>query len=687
MFCTIGFLENSFLQFFVLFSDTRILMIPSKGDSDRDSYKPLVGNPSAPPPHPPSFAMSRASSSLSGRNNIREPQGGAGGISSTSLDHIESVIDSGFPVVQEFERGVVDFVQGSQSTVDLSDLQDPISFSGKAIGFLGSLVACSTLIGIPYVLSCITLVKRGEIALLQSYDGSMRVLGEGLHSPLLTFACSIRKAKMTDNLIQSGIISILRVTPGNVGLGLSNGIPKILLPGMHVINDPLFEFKGTASMTDLHISVGCVHLITVPMGQVGLCSVNSTPHFLEQGRHHINNQGFRWLGFHSSTDEHIACGSKHRVIVPNGKLGLAWDCGQAVILEPQKVYNIDSPTWSYVNSVPITTQVIFHGGIKVITVREGFSGISFDDGKMTVLPPGRHFLTKTTHIFSGFLSTGQQTLSIAQVTSMSSDNVGLRFDAAITVQVTDPAKAVTMLANLGGDSRIEFDPKNMYSAIVQKAKIALAIIVGNNRLNNPKRVKTIMGDKATAVDSGDDTPNATSGFNRNNHRDDDPVDEGSFKQVVHDTFLSNFALSMSRDCGVNVVDFSVEDVQFTDPELATALARGAVARTDLVKAEIDLQVKRTMALADQQGEILRAQGKAQAIAILAEAEASRIKKVDQAMSNVCAATQQRELVLAASSVMENSGSSLILANSIGDVSSMLGASMMSKAVKNGGLLS
>jgi hypothetical protein len=271
-------------------------MVPSKGGNDRDSYRPLVGNPSAPPSilPPPSSNMMSRSNAYSGRNNntsaLRDTQGGAGGIFS-NLDHVESVIDSGFPVVQEFERGVVDFVQGSQSTVDLSELQDPISTVGKAIGFFGSLLACSTLIGIPYVLSCITLVKRGEIALLQSYDGSMRVLGEGLHSPMLTFACSVRKAKMTENCIQSGIISILRVTPGNIGLGLSNGIPKILLPGMHVINDPLFEFKGSASMTDLHISVGCVHLITVPMGQVGLCSVNSTPHFLEQGRHHINNQG------------------------------------------------------------------------------------------------------------------------------------------------------------------------------------------------------------------------------------------------------------------------------------------------------------------------------------------------------------------------------------------------------------
>lgn len=38
-------------------------------------------------------------------------------------------------------------------------------------------------------------------------------------------------------------------------------------------------------------------------------------------------------------------------------------------------------------------------------------------------------------MFYGFLGTGQETLPINEVTGMSRDNVGLCFDAAITVQV------------------------------------------------------------------------------------------------------------------------------------------------------------------------------------------------------------------------------------------------------------
>jgi regulator of protease activity HflC (stomatin/prohibitin superfamily) len=427
-------------------------------------------------------------------------------------------------------------------------------------------------------------------------------------------------------------------------------------------------------MTDSHISLGCLHIITVPTGQVGLCTVNSTAHFLEQGRHHINNPCFRWVGHRMSTEEHIECGSKHRVIVPAGKLGLAWDRGQAVILEPERIYNIDSATWSYAGSVPITQLVIQHGGFKVVTVREGFAGIAFEDGKLTVLPHGRHVLTKTTHSFSGFLSTGQMTLSVAQITSMSSDNVGLRFDAAITVQVVDPAKAVTMLANLGGASGDVFDPKFLYTAIVQKAKLALSIIVGNNRLNNPKRARAMVGDHGehAASEAPADTPSAA------RDADPSPVDEGSFKQVVHDVFLANFAASMKRDCGVAIIDFSVEDVQFTDPELSTALARGAVARTDLIKAEIDMEVRRTQAQSEQQAEVLRAEGRAKAISIIADAEASRIRKLDQAMSAVSAASQQRELVLAAAEVVGKTQSTLFLADSMSSVNNMLGAQMMAQ---------
>lgn len=156
----------------------------------------------------------------------------------------------------------------------------------------GIVLSTCTIIGIPYVLSKMTLVKKGEIALVQYINGSMRVLGQGLHL-LETFGTNIRIAALTDNRIESGVLHILRVLPGYVGLATANGNPMILLPGRHLINDPLFEYKGEAEMTKAHIEVGTLHIITVPKGQVGLCTVDATSHFLEPGRHHINNPRFR----------------------------------------------------------------------------------------------------------------------------------------------------------------------------------------------------------------------------------------------------------------------------------------------------------------------------------------------------------------------------------------------------------
>jgi hypothetical protein len=76
--------------------------------------------------------------------------------------------------------------------------------------------------------------------------------------------------------------------------------------------------------------------------------------------------------------------------------------------------------------------------------------------------------------------------------------------------------------------------------------------------------------------------------------------------------------------------------------------------------------------------VLTAEGRAQALLIMAEAEAARIRKLDEAMNSVCAATQQRELVLAAGEVVGKSQSTLILANSLNDVSGMLGANQLAR---------
>lgn len=396
----------------------------------------------------------------------------------------------------------------------------------------------------------------------------------------------------------------------------------------------------------------------------------------------------------------------------------------------------------------VTESVIVHGRLKLVTVKEGTVGISYDDGKLVILPPGLHKLEKPTHSLAGFLSCGQSVLPITEVQSMTSDNVGIAFDAAVSIRVVDPAKAVTMLCT-SVDTATQFRVKTMHDTIIQQAKLALSIIIGNNRLNSSFKAttRTARGaakplfasdaslDKQAPLVASTAAGSAAGAASGGAGTSDDPVaadgesGDTSFKQHVHDVFMHAFSEQMERDCGIAVLDMSIEDIkvrlaraptrhcvvpsalhdtahstfaamlcswlQIVNAELARAMAQGAVARTSLIKSQIDTEVSRTQAMAEQQAEILRAEGKARAlrltaaaeaertrlaadaeahrISAVAAAEAARIKTLDEALAAASAISQQREIVRASGEVLRESKTSLLLAHSTSDVASLLGA--------------
>ena len=65
----------------------------------------------------------------------------------------------------------------------------------------------------------------------------------------------------------------------------------------------------------------------------------------------------------------------------------------------------------------------------------------------------RATLSSVTHAFAGFLPTGQQTFQLASVDGMTSDNVGLQFDAAVCVQIVDATKAIMTLSTTAASAR------------------------------------------------------------------------------------------------------------------------------------------------------------------------------------------------------------------------------------------
>ena len=181
--------------------------------------------------------------------------------------------------------------------------------------------------------------------------------------------------------------------------------------------------------------------------------------------------------------------------------------------------------------------------------------------------------------------------------------------------------------------------------------MALSIIIGNNKLNQSFESTQKKPITVVVEDQKDDTENPES-------------IASSFKQHVHDVFMLQFTSNM-ESCGIRVIDMSIEDVEITNEMLAKAMARGAVAATDLEKTRLE-----------QVAAVTAAEGKSRAMNILATAEANRIKTLDEAMSNISKVTQQRELIRSAGDVVGRTKSTLILAESVGNVMPLLGRNGM-----------
>merc|ERR1711871_1266705 len=186
-----------------------------------------------------------------------------------------------------------------------------------------------------------------------------------------------------------------------------------------------------------------------------------------------------------------------------------------------------------------------------------------------------------------------------------------------------------------------------YANIKAKARLALSIIIGNNKLNQSFESTQKKPITVVIEDQKDDTENPES-------------IASSFKQHVHDVFMLQFTSNMEK-CGISVIDMSIEDVEITNSMLAEAMAKGAVAATELEKVRME-----------QVSAITAAKGEAQAMQILAQAKADSIRKLDEAIGSVSKVTQQSELIKMSGEVISKTQSTLVLADNIGALAPLLG---------------
>lgn len=165
------------------------------------------------------------------------------------------------------------------------------------------------------------------------------------------------------------------IKDGQIGLTLKSGKAEFVMPGWHTFNSPFRRVIGKANISDDLIECGNVTIVKIPQDKFGAMECNGTYKLLKPGRHIlVSPQVF--LGQYSANQAYIHAGTIHRVRVDEGDVAVYYDAnGETQILHPG-VHMLNDANIRFREF--LSTREIVHpvGGLKV-TTKDG--GVVFLD--------------------------------------------------------------------------------------------------------------------------------------------------------------------------------------------------------------------------------------------------------------------------------------------------------------------
>lgn len=367
----------------------------------------------------------------------------------------------------------------------------------------------------------------------------------------------------------------------------------------------------------------------VPDGHVRLAEDGEGKYLIfGSGVHYINNA---FLNVQRQniplTQELITWGDRTIVTVLQGHIGYAEDMGQPVLLPPG-LHEWQSSTLQFKRHVDLNNTFIKLGPLTVITVDEGYSAITQNNGTQLVLPGGAtHLLNHRNWKFEKFMSEKIQTDKLPNIRATSADNVMMETEATVVWRVTDVQKAAKMSAETmqrdGSDvtNSADADINKLRNDVLQQATASLAAFIGEIRYSDSFHISAA----AAAIDNGH-TPSSRQPPVPSDLIGYSPIFDAKRMHTAVET-----ANSICDTYGVTILSINIIAANPADKALQVALAKGAVASAEAEQAET---VARGAAKAAQ----IRAEGDANAEKIRAEGARSAAETLSESKVAVNLAT-------------------------------------------------
>lgn len=373
---------------------------------------------------------------------------------------------------------------------------------------------------------------------------------------------------------------------------LASGLEDIQIGSDEDIYDAI-ENRGYLQKPGFPTWLG-IHLIQ--QGEIGLLLDNGNPVFLAPGRYTFESPLKKFLGTKSISDARIDLGPIQIVTINQGELGLSTKNGKNIILEPGR-YFLEAPH-KFVKSVLANQRVIELGTHRRITVPEGYVFIAIDDGEQIIITPshegrkGPYITDSPTFLYNAdtcLQPTQRQVVELEKLTVNTKEMIPIKIEGLITYRISDPKTAFLSVNDVHG-------------AIKRQAEATLTSVFAH--LSIDEIAASLSTDRATSL----------------KEKEHESVFQEDFIHKATTLFLDEYK-EIVRGWGVELENLNIEKMEFVDKQFADALRKRAQSRmetdTNLVNADSSNLVELKQAEREKQQAILRAEGEAESMKIMA----------------------------------------------------------------------
>jgi len=419
--------------------------------------------------------------------------------------------------------------------------------------------------------------------------------------------------------------------------------------------------------------------VVVPPGHV-CCFIDDENNYLfaKPGVHNIENPFIKRvstiIGLNGSDRQCrvIRHGNRSLLTIPQGTLGYATDMGKSILLPPG-LHSWTSETLRFENMHRLDGKpVLVIGPYTLVTVDQGYVGVSSNDGKLHILDAGRtHLLTHQKWRFDRFLNVETQHDDLKKVRATTADYVLIDIHATVTWRIEDVIKVATKLSEspISDASAESSDDGFAISStlrrdILRLVDAALSTFIG--RINFAEFYHDCF---SKSITNGDDNSSSTSNLDntspsfglRNNEKIQNryhdskglydisnsslashTFDESVFVSVsgnrrrVENPFFDSKGIGdailkanhMTRTFGIEIMDICLISANPSDDHLVASLAAAAVSSAETYRRETEIKgyanAKKIEAEADTNTRRIHVESDAKVSLIQAKADADAV---------------------------------------------------------------